>query len=292
MFDTRPIPSARSRSSAEARAGQRFVRLGCENVFSALVLSLQLVAASSLAAGSLGPPSAESDRPQRQSLTVFDGTALDEEGRLVYTERHEVVREDDEIVHSRTEYRAPDGSLIATLVSDYSRDPFVPEYVFHDLRSGKTEGLRCDGDAVIVYHRDAAGKEIEEKRLDRREDMVGGQGFNNWVVERLDELSTSEPLTFRLVIPHRLGDAKLRVKAIDGSETEPVLTLKGEIDNWFLRLVAPSIEISYDQESGRLVRYEGNSNLVSSDGDSMWVQISYEYDTRLAAGEPSAPGDS
>ena len=65
---------------------------------------------------------------------VYVGEARDEKGALVYTEKHVVSSEAGITTGSVTEYRAPDGELIATMRSDYSRSVAMPTYVFEDLQ--------------------------------------------------------------------------------------------------------------------------------------------------------------
>ena len=50
-----------------------------------------------------------------------------------------------------------------------------------------------------------------------------------------------------------------------------------EVENWFLRLFAPYVEVTYERQSRCLMRYEGVSNVADVSGRFKRVQITYGY---------------
>lgn len=64
---------------------------------------------------------------------AYVGEARDKRGALVYAEKHVVSSEAGRTIGSVTEYRAPDGELIATMRSDYSRSVAVPPHRHGDF---------------------------------------------------------------------------------------------------------------------------------------------------------------
>lgn len=253
------------------------------------VTSLMTVTSARIAVESGPAPHAHAD----ERIVSFSGTARNDDGELVYTETHTLWFEDEDIARAETRYFDPAGRLIATLDSDYSRSQTLPDYAFRDLRFGKEEGLRWDGDEVVLYRQKHAGDDLEKKRFEPRDTHVGGQGFNNLVVRELDALRRGNEVEFHFLIPDRLADYRLRVTVdeVEAAGEVSHIHLTCELDNWFLRLVAPSLEISYEAESGRLLAYSGNSNLADEDGDAMSVHITYDYNDQLAAdGAPEIDG--
>ncbi len=91
--------------------------------------------------------------------TAYLGEARDEQGNLVYTERHTVRSGEQGIATSLTEYLAPDGALVATLRSDYSRSVALPTYVFEDLRRDYREGLHWQDGGYVVFHQSGSAPE-------------------------------------------------------------------------------------------------------------------------------------
>jgi hypothetical protein len=57
------------------------------------------------------------------------------------------------------------------------------------------------------------------------------------------------------------------------------LSIRLEVDNWFLRLFAPHIDVEYGFRQRRLLRYEGISNLEDASGEHDKVVITYTYET-------------
>jgi hypothetical protein len=67
---------------------------------------------------------------------------------------------------------------------------------------------------------------------------------------------------------------------VEGSEA----AVRGEIDNWLLRLFAPYVDAVYDIDTRQLVRYEGTSNLADASGSYKKVTSTCRYDC------PAVPG--
>jgi hypothetical protein len=78
-------------------------------------------------------------------------------------------------------------------------------------------------------------------------------------------------------LPSRLDQYEFRIRKrkVDGD----TLYIRLEIDNWLLRLFAPHVDVEYDQENRRLLRYEGISNLEAASGKHKKVTITYSYES-------------
>jgi hypothetical protein len=50
-----------------------------------------------------------------------------------------------------------------------------------------------------------------------------------------------------------------------------------DLDSWFLRLFVPHLEAEYDLSTGRLLRYQGVSMISDASGDTVAVNIFYDY---------------
>ncbi|MGD8396553.1 MAG: hypothetical protein PVF43_13880 [Candidatus Eiseniibacteriota bacterium] len=256
-------------------------------------------------AGRAGATSAHIAAPDPlEEIVTFSGTARDRDDAIVYRERHRLIYRNGALRQAETHYLEPaSGEVFAELASDYGPSRWVPAYEFRDHRTGRVEGVRWQGGRPIVYRREATGQRLEERELAPSEQLVGGQGFNNLILDRLPELRAGETVTFRFVIPDRLDAVDLRLRRVSGEQfvaasigggggergddqarhdrgwkATDVLTLRCEIDHWLLRLIAPSLRVAYETTDGRLLAYEGNSNLTSDDGDAMHVRIVYDHD--------------
>ena len=117
---------------------------------------------------------------------------------------------------------------------------------------------------------------METKSLPMTVDQIVGQGFNQFIVTRLDALARGEEFRMKLVLPSKLDqyDIRIRKSKIEGD----VLHIRVEMDNWFLKLFAPHMDAEYDLKTRRLLRYDGISMVENAGGKNAQVSITYEYE--------------
>ncbi len=213
--------------------------------------------------------------PDLAVALTFKGTARDLETRaIVYIEEHELELGEQGLVKNlRTRYLRPDGTPLASIVSDFSRHPTVPESTFEDLRFKRkeTSTLSADGQQVTLRVQ-ADGKELHNKTFKVQPSLVVGQGFDNFIRKNFAALAKdSIPLTFGVM-------AKADVYDFLGTrrgDTEGSFGIK--IDNMFLRLFLDELRVDYDPKTRRLLRYRGLSNITTDAGKDQKVDITYEY---------------
>ena len=205
--------------------------------------------------------------------TPYLGEARDEQGRLVYTERHTVRSGAPGIADSLTEYLAPDGTLIATLRSDYSRSVALPTYVFEDLRRNYREGLRWQDGRYVVFHQTGSAPE-KTAPLRRERDVFSCQGWHYYLVDNLDLLA-QEKIALNLVLPSELGAFPFAVRTLTADASRVSAELK--LTHWLFRYFAPKMRLEYDRENRRLREFHGVSNILSQSGERQTVTIRYTY---------------
>jgi stearoyl-CoA desaturase (Delta-9 desaturase) len=250
VWDLRPAPAGAGGPPPKAHRGRR--------------ARLHVAAAAAVALLFPARAAASSER--------FEGIAQAPDGRIAYVEEHEVWRDGDRMLAAETRYRDADGRLIAHLRSDYSRDPFAPDYRFEDLRTGAVESVRWTG----------AGLELEGSGRRRllvpggALPLVTGQGLDRFARARLDELSRGGELRVEMALPSRLDSYRFRLRAgAPGGGEGQVIRVRIEPASLLLRLLAPAIEAEYELSSGRLLRYRGVSNLAGPSGETLQVDIRY-----------------
>jgi hypothetical protein len=91
----------------------------------------------------------------------------------------------------------------------------------------------------------------------------------------MEEIISAKKLDLLFLIPGRLDAYNFYLK-VKKSSSETV-EFDIEIDNWFLRMFAPKLELVYDRKKGRLLLYKGLSNLTDENKKMMNVEISYKY---------------
>lgn len=199
-------------------------------------------------------------------------------GPVVYLERHRVTLTDDgRPIHAETRYESPQGRLLAELRSDFRESLTVPSHITTDHRTGNSHGLRRDGDQVVLFDR-TPGKPERTRILTAKDAgdrlLVGCQGLNYYLSDQLDHLSPPARLPLRFLIPGKLDyyDFGLTSK---GTSPEGIAEFEVTIQNWFLRLFVPKLEVKYDTTRRRLVWYRGISNILNDQGENQAVEITY-----------------
>lgn len=213
-------------------------------------------------------------RGARAEEASYKGEAVDDKGRAVYTEFHQVSRAEGKLARSLTEYRAPDGVLIATLRSDYSRSIAMPTYVFEDLRRNYREGLRWENGRYVIFHQDG-GKPENTFTIEGGGSVFSCQGWHYYLIDNLDLLER-KTVILNLVLPSELRPFPFEVKKLAnaGERVSAELRLK----NWLFRHFAPKLLLVYDKKERRLLEFQGVSNILDQAGERQRVTIRYVYD--------------
>lgn len=201
-------------------------------------------------------------------------------GRVVYLERHRVTLADDgRPIQAETRYEAPDGRLLAELRSDFRESLTVPSHTTTDHRTGNTHGLRRENGRVVLF--DRMPNKPERTRILTAKDagdrlLVGCQGLNYYLGDRVERQKSPSRLPLRFLIPGKLDyyDFGLTSK---GTSADGIAEFEVTIQSWFLRIFAPKLEVKYDTTRGRLVWYRGISNILNDQGENQAVEITYSY---------------
>ena len=206
--------------------------------------------------------------------SVYAGEARDEKGAVVYTEKHVVSAEAGRTTATVTEYRAPDGELIATMRSDYSRSVSMPTYVFEDLQRNYREGLRWQDGDYVIFHQEGSAPE-KTSRLGSDSRVFSCQGWHYYLLENLDLLE-KDKIVLNLVLPSELRPFPFVVKKLDSDESRVSAQLS--LRHWLFRFFAPKLRLDYDKTKRRLIEFQGVSNILNKAGDRQEVTIRYRYD--------------
>ena len=216
------------------------------------------------------------DLNQSYGLTeVFVGKALNEKGESEYTERHEVIYKEGKVIRSKTTYLDPSNRIIGDLVTEYMPDPRLCSYDFRDMRAKYADGVRVEGQRMRLFRKQNPPDEVELAYLPLTKDQIVGQGFHHFIVLNLEAIASGKVFHVKLVMPSRLKQYKFRIRKLDLDEG--ILSIRLEIDNWFLRLFAPHVDAEYDLKKRHLLRYDGISNLSDASGAYKKVVITYTY---------------
>jgi len=208
----------------------------------------------------------------------FEGIAYKSKDKkdIVYIEKHRREFVDSKVTTSETIYYDTSGKKIATLKCDYVSAPFLPEFEFTDHRTGYSERVVKKDKLLRIEYKDSSEAKLEVKELEINDSMSASQGLNELIKFNLAKLHKNDDLSTSFLLPSRLGDIGMLItgKAKDADRVSVIIKVK----NIFLRIFAPQLEMLYSKETGHLLHYFGNSNIMTAKGGKQTVYIEYNYD--------------
>lgn len=211
-------------------------------------------------------------------IEVVQGRAFNDQGQLVYTERHTITYRDGRVLKINTVYTDADRVPIGKTVSDFSENPELGNYDFSDHRLNYYDGARVYKDRIAIFCRETPHADMQLKYLPREGNQVLGQGFNQFLIGNLDALASGDVIRAKLVLPAKQDqfDVVIRKDRIDAN----LLQIRVDVDSWFLKLFVPHIEAVFDLDTRRLVIYRGVSMISNESGDTTGVNVTYDYRKR------------
>jgi len=211
----------------------------------------------------------------QETEVIYWGEARDEQGGLLYREKHITNYVDGRTKRSLTIYEDPTGREIATLESDYTRSLAMPTYVFKDYRRDYEEGLRFRDGAYYIFSKDSKDGE-KEKRLKEPASVFSCQGWHYYVVENLERLERGDVFKVKLIFPNKLRAYDFKIEKVS-SEGDTV-GVKVKFANWLVSWAVPQLDLLYSKKERKLIDYRGVSNIFDENDDLQEVRITYSDD--------------
>lgn len=200
----------------------------------------------------------------------FVGKAYDpESGDLLYTEEHRLERTDGVPQRETVRYITPDGDSLAQKDMTYWQ-PARPAYRLTVTDPQRTEIVEPEDSGVSV-------ESVESGFLDWSDDQtyVIDGGFHYFILDHFDTLLAGDSVEFQFLAPTRTRWLGLRLRPVGQADGQ--LKLELNVRNRLLSLLISDIELTYDIETQRLLRYAGLTNLPKPGGGNYNATIDYDY---------------
>lgn len=206
------------------------------------------------------------------------GIAKTSSGEIVYTEEHlSIYNSENKLIKLETRYYDEQKNNFGHIFTNYKMHPYLPDYEFKDERRHRQVNVDVRGDTVQAKVSFGKGAEPKLKTYPLKPLLIAGQGLHNYLRSHIDEFATNSKKVTEIDFLIPLNEASYSFRIRSKKITESQLTYRVEANSWFMRLVAPAIEITYERKTKRLLVYDGPSNLFTPDGEKMNVVITYEY---------------
>lgn len=213
----------------------------------------------------------------------YVGQAYDaSSGEPIYTENHAETREGGVPTVHGVEYRAPDGSLIATKTIDYRKSRTHPDFRLEDARDGYLEGGELVGDRYKLYVRDSSSAPVRSDDFRVPERFVADAGFNQFMALEWDRLSKGERLTLNFAAPPRLDFFRFRAGLVEEKDLRGrrAGVFRVEVDNALIRMFVDPILLTYDLDTRELLEFAGMANINDPAGKSYVARIVFPQGQR------------
>lgn len=177
-------------------------------------------------------------------------------------------------------YRDTDDRLLAHKLLNFQTGPTMPSYVQRNVYAGESIAVEVRQDNVAMTVTDGAGtSKTVTASIDTKLPLVIDAGFDAFVRENWQALVSGQDKRFQFPFAGRDSLVNLRIRPAQCSyEADTNQCFLLELDNWALRLIVDPIELGYDAERERLVRYRGLSNIGDGKGEGQVVDIRYRYE--------------
>jgi hypothetical protein len=186
--------------------------------------------------------------------------------QLLYTESHWTTSENNVLKNRTVVYRCADGTAFARKEINYARSALAPAFSFIDTRFNYQEGLRWQNDQPELWI--IRNGQKQQKLLSNSDTLVADAGFDVFIKKHWPALTASRRQTLQFAVPSRLTSYGFNLQRINSLafNKEPAQSFKLGLDSW-LGLIAPNIEITYSQNTKRLLRFKGLSNILNDQGE-------------------------
>ena len=147
--------------------------------------------------------------------------------------------------------------LIATKIVDFGVSPQAPSLLFIDYRRDRELAVTGPGEV---------------------DDLVIDAGFDNYVRKRWQQLHAGESVSFPFLPANRQQPLAMKIALSEETVCKAEQAcFEVSLDSWWLGALVQPIQLTYDRDSQRLLRFRGISNIPDVDGDSQTVDIHYQY---------------
>lgn len=265
------------------------VRVRCERGFGGRAAAACVLGVLAMLPATRAPAASSVSAAALQPRTGY--AFLLETGAPVYREQHEPRVEDGRLLGDTVVYRGEDGAVIARKHVDFAAHPLHPSFELVDRRTGYVEGLaQPSRGRVTLYHRKPGQSGRERRTLDAPEGLVADAGFDVLVFRHMEALRSGRTLTFPFAVPSRLDTIDFRLRRVARRRVlgREAVVIRMEPESMLLRWLVDPIEVSYAADTGRLLRYEGLSNIPDPARDGNY-RVRIDFPPAGASPEPPEP---
>ncbi len=193
--------------------------------------------------------------------------------QILYTESYTK----NSATRAQVKYESAEGGLLADKQLDFSHDKHAPDIVRNDYRLNLMLTITTKNNKTLLQAQ-RKGEDALDATLEVEDKLVIDAGFDFFVQDQWHDLMQGEDVKFRYLVPARNKAIKLKLRQRDCAPAAPQkVCFRVKPTNWIIAAVMPPIDLEYDSNSLRLMRFSGFGQLPDSKGKSQEVDIHYRY---------------
>ncbi len=180
----------------------------------------------------------------------------------------------------RASYRSADGKELASKQLNFTEESKHPAFELLDYRS--SSGYKVvpqDGKLRVLSLRlleNNMRAVVDVREVTIVEPMVVDAGFHRFLLNHWDDIAAGSKVRFNFLQVDRARLVPLIVSRAACSNKRHYC-IRVSLGNFFLRVLLPSVELTYDASSKRLLSYSGLGPLPTESGSALAVSLNYEY---------------
>ncbi len=212
------------------------------------------------------------------SLNIFGTTitgVATANGKVIYTEKHNVTYNDKLMYDTMdSDYLDSKNVKFLSIKSDFKNSPYVSNGKVENIKKNIVEIFSVDpSHKKMMIEKTENGKTYKLK-MDLETDAIGNLGFHNYIVTHFDQLKNAGGDVY-FINTQKLDQFKFNI--VTTKKENGKVTFKVDPDNMIFRAFIPSMFLTYDEKTKRVLSFEGQSNVEGEDGKPAKVLINYTY---------------
>lgn len=206
----------------------------------------------------------------------FFGDAYDPEGNLLFTERHEVIKKNGEIIEIRTEVFDLQQRPLAIMRSNFESSRYLPNFMSERFVDGLLSRSIKDHSNVVLLKKEKSWHDYLSKTYLIEPDMVVGHGYYFFLIDHIRELLSSKKQTdLAILVPNRLEKEDLSMSVDSDPNNANIVQATLIPKNPFHRMIVPKMTVRINLQNNWLVSFEGPNTFLDLRRIIPYIKIIY-----------------
>lgn len=198
---------------------------------------------------------------------------------FIYSESYKEIFKDGIHLSTSNIYKDKNGMIIGYRESNYSKNPFIPEFYLKNNKIEYEEGCIVLEKGFKLYHKDK-GKSIKfSQTFLFSDDIVVDSGIHHFILKNFDKLKNNKVLRVRIGVPSQLKLLPFLIKKEMEYQLagKHLMRVKIAIDSFFISLLVDPVLVDYDVDKKVFFQYIGISNIYDENYKSYFVRMNFQH---------------